>query len=108
MAVSRLRSWLVAPLFVKAGADMKATPRALALAKPVRRIIDTVKGQILQGRVFDPAGPHRTSDRWLPADDETVAGAAACGVRAMGGHVFERFCSSADSSAGCCWNYLTS
>ena len=36
-AVSRLRGWFDDPLFVKTGAEMKATPRALALAKPVRR-----------------------------------------------------------------------
>ena len=59
-AVSRLRGWFDDPLFVKTGAEMKATPRALALAKPVRSVIDTIKGEILQRSGFDPAKTDRT------------------------------------------------
>lgn len=58
-AVARLRNWFDDPLFVKTGAEMKATPRALALATPVRRVIETVKGEILQRSGFDP----QTTDR---------------------------------------------
>ena len=59
-AVSRLRRWFDDPLFVKTGAEMKATPRALALAKPVRSVINTIKGEILQRSSFDPAKTDRT------------------------------------------------
>ncbi|MDW5441129.1 LysR family transcriptional regulator [Polaromonas sp. SM01] len=59
-AVARLRGWFDDPLFVKTGAEMKPTPRALELAGPVRRVIDTVKGEILQRSGFDPATTDRT------------------------------------------------
>ena len=59
-AVARLRAWFDDPLFVKTGSEMKATPRALALAKPVRRVIETVKGEILQQSGFDPHKTDRT------------------------------------------------
>ena len=59
-AVARLRTWFDDPLFVKTGAEMKPTPRALALAGPVRRVIETVKGEILQQSGFDPEKTDRT------------------------------------------------
>lgn len=59
-AVARLRGWFDDPLFVKTGAEMKPTPRALELAVPVRRVIETVKGEILQRSGFDPASTDRT------------------------------------------------
>ena len=64
-AVARLRGWFDDPLFVKTGLEMKPTPRAEELAVPVRRVIETVKGEILQRAGFDPAkterGPSRSS-----------------------------------------------
>ena len=59
-AVARLRAWFDDPLFVKTGAEMKPTPRALELAPPVRRVIETVKGEILQRAGFDPGKTDRT------------------------------------------------
>lgn len=59
-AVARLRGWFDDPLFVKTGAEMKPTPRAEELAIPVRRVIDTVRGEILQRSGFDPARTERT------------------------------------------------
>ena len=59
-AVGRLRVWFNVPLFVKTGAEMKATPRAIALAKPVRNVIETVRGEILQQSGFDPEKADRT------------------------------------------------
>lgn len=59
-AVARLRGWFDDPLFVKTGAEMKPTPRAVALAGPVRRVIETVKGEILQQSGFDPENTDRT------------------------------------------------
>ena len=53
-AVSRLRTQLVDPLFVRSGSVMKPTPRALELTEPVRRIVDIVKTDVLQRARFDP------------------------------------------------------
>lgn len=59
-AVSRLRMLFDDLLFVRAGAQMKPTPRALELALPVRRVLDMVRADILQRSVFDPATTDRT------------------------------------------------
>ncbi len=59
-AVSRLRTWFDDPLFVKTGAEMKPTPRALTLARPVRQVIETIKDEILQRSGFDPQKTDRT------------------------------------------------
>ncbi len=59
-AVARLRTLFDDALFVRSGAEMKPTPRALELAEPVRRVIDTVRSDILQRSGFDPATTERT------------------------------------------------
>ena len=59
-AVARLRTLFDDALFVRSGAEMKPTPRALELAEPVRRVIDTVRTDILQRSGFDPATTERT------------------------------------------------
>jgi len=59
-AVARLRALFDDALFVRSGAEMKPTPRALELAAPVRRVIDTVRTDILQRSAFDPATTDRT------------------------------------------------
>lgn len=59
-AVARLRALFDDPLFVKTGPEMKATPRALALAAAVHRVVDTVRDEILQDSAFDPAHAERT------------------------------------------------
>ena len=59
-AVSRLRALFDDPLFVRTGAEMKPTPRALELAAPVRRVIDTVRVDILQRSTFSPSTTDRT------------------------------------------------
>lgn len=59
-ALARLRTLLGDPLFVKAGREMRPTPRAAQMAPPVRLILDTVKGEVLQARAFDPATTTRT------------------------------------------------
>ncbi len=65
-AIARLRLLFDDPLFVKAGSDMKPTARAMALADPVRLVIETVKGQILQSSVFDPLKSTRTFTVLMP------------------------------------------
>jgi DNA-binding transcriptional LysR family regulator len=59
-AVARLRTLFGDALFVRSGPEMKSTPRALELAAPVRRVIETVRGEILQRSSFDPATTERT------------------------------------------------
>jgi DNA-binding transcriptional LysR family regulator len=58
-ALARLRVLLADPLFVRAGSDMRPTPRAAQLAGPIRRVLDAVKEEILLAQAFDPA----TTDR---------------------------------------------
>jgi DNA-binding transcriptional LysR family regulator len=53
-AVARLRLLFNDALFVKTGAGMLPTPRAAELALPVRRVVDTVRAEILPGASFDP------------------------------------------------------
>jgi DNA-binding transcriptional LysR family regulator len=59
-AVARLRKLFDDALFVKTGAEMRPTPRATALAPAVRRVMDTVRTEILQAHTFDPATSERT------------------------------------------------
>lgn len=54
-ALGRLRTLFGDPLFVRAGREMQPTPRAQALAGPVRQVLETVRGEVLQGAAFDPA-----------------------------------------------------
>lgn len=58
-AVARLRALFDDPLFVRSGAEMKPTPRALELAEPVRRVTEMIRGEILQRSGFDPASTDR-------------------------------------------------
>jgi DNA-binding transcriptional LysR family regulator len=59
-ALARLRVLLDDPLFVKAGPEMRPTPRATQLAAPVRQVLETIKGEILQAQAFDPTTTTRT------------------------------------------------
>jgi len=59
-ALARLRALFNDALFVRSGAEMKPTPRALELGDPVRRVIETVRTDILQRSSFDPATTERT------------------------------------------------
>jgi DNA-binding transcriptional LysR family regulator len=58
-ALGRLRAFFDDPLFVKAGPEMKPTPRALELAPAVHAVIATIKSEILQSARFDPAATER-------------------------------------------------
>lgn len=58
-ALGRLRALTDDPLFVRTAKGMVPTPRAEALAKPVRQALDLVRTGLTQSAVFDPA----TSDR---------------------------------------------
>lgn len=58
-ALARLRAMFADALFVRAGAQMEATPRALELAPVVRQVVETIHRQILQPPAFDPATAQR-------------------------------------------------
>lgn len=58
-ALARLRGMFDDPLFVRTGAQMEPTPRALELAPAVRRVVETIQSEVLQRPGFDPA----TADR---------------------------------------------
>jgi DNA-binding transcriptional LysR family regulator len=58
-AVARLRALFDDPLFVRTGPEMKPTTRAVELAAPVRRVMQAVRGEILQRSGFDPATTER-------------------------------------------------
>lgn len=65
-AVARLRAIFDDPLFVRAGAEMRPTPRAVDLSAPIRQVVRTIKTEILQGSVFNPAVSNRTFTLVMP------------------------------------------
>ena len=65
-SVARLRGAFDDPLFVKAGTEMRATPRAQELAPPSRQVIEAVKADILQTAPFDAATTRRTFSQVAP------------------------------------------
>ncbi|NWB99807.1 LysR family transcriptional regulator [Pseudomonas gingeri] len=54
-ALARLRVQFDDPLFVRSGTEMKPTPRAIALAPAVERVLQTVRLELLQPAQFEPA-----------------------------------------------------
>jgi DNA-binding transcriptional LysR family regulator len=71
-ALAKLREQLGDPLFVRTGHGMRPTPRALQLAEPVKRILDTVRSDILQRPAFDPATEQRAFTIITPDIGEMV------------------------------------
>ena len=65
-ALSRLRSMFDDALFVRAGAQMEPTPRALELAPAVRRVVEAIQSEILQPAGFDPATAQRSFTLLMP------------------------------------------
>ncbi|MBO9513213.1 MAG: LysR family transcriptional regulator [Variovorax sp.] len=59
-ALGRLRTLFDDPLFVRSGGGMEPTPRALALAPVVQRVIQSIQSDILRPAVFEPAKTERT------------------------------------------------
>ena len=59
-ALARLRLLFNDALFVRAGAEMKATPRAQELAPAVHRVVETISTEILQQAAFDPLQAERS------------------------------------------------
>jgi DNA-binding transcriptional LysR family regulator len=65
-ALARLRTLFDDQLFVRAGAQMEPTPRALELAPAVQRVIETVSTEILQQAAFEPATATRAFTILMP------------------------------------------
>ena len=59
-ALARLRGVFDDALFVRAGSEMKPTPKALELAPAVHRVVETISTEILQRAAFEPARAERT------------------------------------------------
>jgi DNA-binding transcriptional LysR family regulator len=59
-ALARLRLLFDDALFVRAGAQMEPTPRALELAPAVQRVVHAIQSEILQEAAFDPPGAERS------------------------------------------------
>lgn len=59
-AVSRLRTIFDDPLFVRTGAGMAPTPKALALSPSIRLVVQTIQTDILFPKSFDPSRSDRT------------------------------------------------
>lgn len=58
-SLARLRAVFGDPLFIRVDNSMQPTPRALALAPAVKRILDVLQGELLGGGGFDPAASVR-------------------------------------------------
>jgi DNA-binding transcriptional LysR family regulator len=59
-ALARLRTVFGDPLFVRGGTEMQPTPRALALAPAIHRVVETISLEVLQPAAFDPALAERS------------------------------------------------
>lgn len=59
-AVSRLRELFDDPLFVRTRQGMAPTPKAQALSPSVRQVVQTIRGDILQPKEFNPLLSDRT------------------------------------------------
>lgn len=54
-SLAKLRELFQDELFVRSGSGMQPTPRALALREPIQRVLEAVKGEILDTGKFDPS-----------------------------------------------------
>lgn len=71
-ALARLRALLGDPLFVKTGAAMRPTPRALLLAPTVRQVLATIKEDILKASAFDAMTSTRSFHLLAPDIAEVI------------------------------------
>ncbi len=65
-ALARLRKLFKGELFIRAPDGVRPTPRALALAGPVRVALSAIQGTLLQGQGFDPAAAERSFVLGMP------------------------------------------
>jgi DNA-binding transcriptional LysR family regulator len=59
-ALAKVRVLFDDPLFIRTGGGMRPTARAEALAEPVRRVLQSVRSEVLQEARFDPRTTART------------------------------------------------
>ena len=59
-SLGKLRDVFGDELFVRHGASMQPTPLAQSIREPVRRVVETVRFDILRERAFDPVSAERT------------------------------------------------
>ena len=71
-ALGRLRDLLKDELFVRAPEGVRPTPRALALAGPIRVALSAIQEMLLQGQGFDPAAAERTFVLGMPDSVEVA------------------------------------
>ncbi len=71
-ALGRLRKLFGDELFVRAPDGVRPTPRALALAGPIRVGLSALQGTLLQEQGFDPAEAERTFLLGMPDSIEVV------------------------------------
>jgi DNA-binding transcriptional LysR family regulator len=65
-ALAKARALFGDPLFVRTGGGMKPTARAEVLAEPVRRVLESVRSEVLLQRRFDPQTTARTFTLIMP------------------------------------------
>jgi DNA-binding transcriptional LysR family regulator len=65
-ALARLRRLLKDELFIRGPDGVRPTPRALALAGPVRVALSAIQATLLQGQGFDPAQAERSFVLGMP------------------------------------------
>jgi DNA-binding transcriptional LysR family regulator len=70
--LGRLRRLLKDELFVRAPEGMEPTPRAVALAEPIRITLAAIQEMLLQGEGFDPGEAERTFLLGMPDSIEVV------------------------------------
>ena len=71
-ALARLRRVFDDALFVRAGSEMKPTPKALELAPAIHRVVETISTEILQQATFDPARAERAFTILTPEIGESA------------------------------------
>jgi DNA-binding transcriptional LysR family regulator len=71
-SLSTLRLLLKDELFIRTGLKMEATPRALALAEPIRRILEQAQETLLRSDQFNPATEERTFKLGINAQLEAL------------------------------------
>jgi DNA-binding transcriptional LysR family regulator len=59
-AMRKLRTLLGDPLFIRAARGLRPTPRAEALAPPIREVLDRIRTGVLTPPCFDPGTTRRT------------------------------------------------
>jgi DNA-binding transcriptional LysR family regulator len=59
-SLGKLRELFHDELFVRTGTGMQPTPRALELKEPIRRVLESIRGDVLGAGQFDPAQETRS------------------------------------------------